>query len=184
MAVFTIGHSTRSIEEFRELLEAHAVGHLIDVRTVPRSRTNPQFNRDTLPGSLAPAGIAYTHMPELGGLRRAKPDSENTGWRNKSFRGYADYMQTTQFAEALEKLISLAATKQVAIMCAEAVPWRCHRSLIADALLARGISSEDIMSASRRDPHKLTPFAKIQGTRVTYPGAPLRDDGDQLSLLD
>lgn len=184
IAVFTIGHSTRLIEEFRDLLKAHRVGHLIDVRTVPRSRTNPQFNRDTLPDSLAPAGIAYTHMPDLGGLRRPKPDSTNMGWRNKSFRGYADYMQTPLFAKALDKLISLASEKQVAIMCAEAVPWRCHRSLIGDALLARGVSAEDIMSASRRDPHKLTPFAKVQGTSVTYPGEPLRGDRDQPSLLD
>ena len=167
--VFTVGHSTRTIEEFRELLEAHRVKHLIDVRTVPRSRTNPQFNSDTLPKPLKLARIAYSHMPELGGLRHAKPDSRNTAWRNKSFRGYADYMQTPEFAKALEKLIAAARKKQVAVMCAEAVPWRCHRSLIGDALLARGIPVEHVMSPTHRYPHKLTSFAKVRGAHVTYP---------------
>jgi len=183
--VFTVGHSTRAIEEFRELLEAHEVKHLIDVRTVPRSRTNPQFNRDTLPERLKLAGIAYSHMPELSGLRHAKPDSRNTGWRNKSFRGYADYMQTTEFAKALEKLIAFARKNQIAVMCAEAVPWRCHRSLIGDALLGRGIPVEHVMSSTRRDPHNLTPFAEARGTRVTYPSRqPGEQPGKQLSLLD
>ncbi|HVP45348.1 MAG TPA: DUF488 domain-containing protein [Bryobacteraceae bacterium] len=168
--VFTIGHSTRSIEEFVQLLEAHGVERLIDIRTVPRSRTNPQFNRDTLPASLKNAGIEYLHMPELGGLRHARPDSPNTAWRNDSFRGYADYMQTPEFAEAIERLMEIGARKQVAIMCAEAVPWRCHRSLVADALTARGISVQDILTATRRQLHKLTPFARVEGTRVWYPG--------------
>ena len=138
-AVFTIGHSTRPIEEFVHLLEAHGVEQLIDIRTVPRSRTNPQFNRDTLPNSLKDAGIEYLHMAELGGLRHARADSPNSAWRNASFRGYADYMQTPEFAAAIDRLIELGGRKQVAIMCAEAVPWRCHRSLVADALTARGI---------------------------------------------
>ena len=168
--IFTIGHSTRTIEEFLNLLAANGVAELVDIRTVPRSRTNPQFNRESLPESLKAAGIGYVHMPSLGGLRRARPDSTNTGWRNASFRGYADYMQTPEFATAIQKLIERGAQKQVAIMCAEAVPWRCHRSLVADALTARGISVEDIMSVSRRQPHKLTPFAQVEGTRVWYPG--------------
>ncbi|MBZ5595812.1 MAG: DUF488 domain-containing protein [Acidobacteriia bacterium] len=169
-AVFTIGHSTRPIEEFVHLLEAHGVEQLIDIRTVPRSRTNPQFNRDTLPNSLKDAGIEYLHMAELGGLRHARADSPNSAWRNASFRGYADYMQTPEFAAAIDRLIELGGRKQVAIMCAEAVPWRCHRSLVADALTARGIPVEDIMSGTRRQPHKLTPFARVEGARVWYPG--------------
>jgi uncharacterized protein (DUF488 family) len=169
-AIFTIGHSTHPIEEFIHLLQAHGVEQLIDIRTVPRSRTNPQFNRDILPASLKDAGIGYLHMPALGGLRRARPDSTNTAWRNASFRGYADYMQTPEFTAAIDSLIELGNRTQVAIMCAEAVPWRCHRSLVADALSARGIPVEDILSAGRRQPHKLTPFAKVEGTRVWYPG--------------
>jgi uncharacterized protein (DUF488 family) len=169
-AIFTIGHSTHPIEEFIHLLQAHGVEQLIDIRTVPRSRTNPQFNRDILPASLKDAGIGYLHMPALGGLRRARPDSPNTAWRNASFRGYADYMQTPEFTAAIDSLIELGNRTQVAIMCAEAVPWRCHRSLVADALSARGIPVEDILSAGRRQPHKLTPFAKVEGARVWYPG--------------
>ena len=169
-AIFTIGHSTRPIHDFLTLLASQGVEQLIDIRTVPRSRTNPQFNRDALPESLKGDGIRYLHMPELGGLRHPRADSTNTGWRNASFRGYADYMQTPEFEEALEKLIELGREKQVAIMCAEAVPWRCHRSLVADALTARGVPVEHIMSATRRDHHKLTPFAKVEGQRVSYPG--------------
>jgi uncharacterized protein (DUF488 family) len=169
-AIFTIGHSTHPIDEFVHLLQTHGVEQLIDIRTVPRSRTNPQFNRDTLPNSLQAAGIGYLHMPALGGLRHARADSPNTAWRNASFRGYADYIQTREFAAAISILIELAGGRQVAIMCAEAVPWRCHRSLVADALSARGIPVEDILSAGRRQPHKLTPFAKVEGARVWYPG--------------
>jgi uncharacterized protein (DUF488 family) len=167
--VLTIGHSTRAIEEFIHLLQAHGATRVVDVRTVPRSRHNPQFNRDVLPASLMAAGIGYMHMPELGGLRHTTAASINTGWRNTSFRGYADYMQTPAFAKALDDLIKLAQEDRVALMCAEAVPWRCHRSLIADALLVRGIRSEDIMSATRRQVHTLTPFAKVDGLRITYP---------------
>lgn len=142
---------------------------VVDVRTIPRSRHNPQFNGDTLPDALRAAGIAYSHLRALGGLRHTRKDSPNTGWRNSSFRGYADYMQTSEFDEALSELVEFARHDRVAIMCAEAVPWRCHRSLIADALSARGITVEHIMTETRRDPHQLTPFAKIDGARVTYP---------------
>lgn len=167
--VYTIGHSTRTLDEFISLLRAHAVNQVVDVRTIPRSRHNPQFNFETIPSSLSRAGLKYVHMPGLGGLRHAKPDSLNTGWRNASFRGYADYMQTPEFEENLEKLVELAKDDRVAIMCAEAVPWRCHRSLIGDALTVRGIRTEDIMSTTQCRLHTLTPFAQAQGTTVTYP---------------
>jgi uncharacterized protein (DUF488 family) len=167
--MMTVGHSTRSIEEFIRLLQLHGVTTLVDIRTVPRSRHNPQFNSDALPQSLAGAGIRYIHMPALGGLRHARPDSINTGWRNASFRGYADYMQTPAFAAALDELTALGRTVPTAIMCAESVPWRCHRSLVADALAARGIPVEHIMSETSRKPHTLTRFARIEGARVTYP---------------
>jgi uncharacterized protein (DUF488 family) len=169
-AIFTVGHSTRPIEEFVELLRANGVEQLIDIRTIPQSRRNPQFNRDALPQPLARVGIDYLHMPELGGLRHPRPDSRNGAWRNDSFRGYADYMQTPEFAAAIEKLIESGSRKQTAIMCAEAVPWRCHRSLVGDALGVRGVAVEDIVGAGRRRPHKITPFAQIDGTRVWYPG--------------
>jgi uncharacterized protein (DUF488 family) len=169
--VFTIGHSTRSIEAFIDMLKGHAVQRVADIRTVPRSRHNPQFNRDALSEALLQAGIGYTHMAQLGGLRHARKDSLNIGWRNDSFRGFADYMQTPEFAAALEVLIQAAKQEQIAIMCAEAVPWRCHRSLIGDALKARGIAVEDIMSATRTQAHVLTSFAKVEGTQVTYPAA-------------
>lgn len=169
--VLTIGHSTRSIESFIEMLRAHGVKRLVDVRTIPRSRTNPQFNAESLKQSLAESGIGYTHVAALGGLRHARKDSLNTGWRNASFRGYADYMQTPEFEAAITSLIDAAKREQITIMCAEAVPWRCHRSLIGDALNARGIAVEDIMSTTRAQPHELTSFAKITGTRVTYPAA-------------
>lgn len=168
MIVSTIGHSTHSIEEFIDILKTHSIEELVDIRTVPRSRHNPQFNRDTLPSSLEPAGIAYRHMPGLGGLRRARPDSVNTAWRNASFRGYADYMQTPEFHTALGELIEVAREKTVAVMCAEAVEWRCHRSLVADALEVRGISVRHIQSRTRAKPHRLTPFAKVDGTEIVY----------------
>jgi uncharacterized protein (DUF488 family) len=167
--VLTIGHSTRPLDDFIDLLRAHAVTRVVDVRTVPRSRHNPQFNQDSLPGSLKKADLAYVHMPGLGGLRHAKRDSFNMGWRNASFRGYADYMQTPEFERGVEELIHLAKQEQIAIMCAEAVPWRCHRSLIGDALTAHGIRTEDIISLTRRRVHTLTAFAKVQGKFVTYP---------------
>ncbi len=152
------------------MLRGQRIEELVDVRKIPRSRHNPQFNRENLPLSLKSAGIAYRHMPGLGGLRRPRADSINTGWRNVSFRGYADYMQTLEFANNLEDLIRLGAQAPIAIMCAEAVPWRCHRSLIGDALAARGIPVMDIFSATETRPHTPTLFAKIEGDRVTYPG--------------
>jgi len=173
VTVFTIGHSTRPIDEFIHLLAAHGVQRLVDVRTIPQSRHNPQFGRDQLSASLESAGIHYTHMPGLGGLRRPRKDSTNTGWRNASFRGYADYMQTREFEESLNRCVELANAEQVALMCAESVPWRCHRSLIADALLARGIDVREITSATEARPHALTAWARVEGTKVTYPGLPL-----------
>jgi uncharacterized protein (DUF488 family) len=171
--IYTIGHSTRSAEEFVALLDAHRVRTLVDVRTIPRSRHNPQFNTDALAATLAATGIRYVHMPALGGLRRPQRDSVNAGWRNDSFRGYADYMQTPAFAAAIDALIALATPEPTAIMCAEAVPWRCHRSLIADALLVRGVAVEEIVSGARTTPHALTPFARVAGTDITYPPAGL-----------
>ena len=167
--VLTIGHSTRTLEEFIGLLQAHAVTRVVDVRTVPRSRHNPQFNRDTLPASLKVAGIGYVHLAALGGLRHTTRNSVNTGWRNASFRGYADYMQTPEFGAALNELIVLANHDRIALMCAEAVPWRCHRSMIADALAVRGIKTEDIMGINHPKLHSLTSFARVNGTHLTYP---------------
>lgn len=171
--MLTIGHSTRALEDFLALLEAHGVQQLVDVRTAPRSRHNPQFNRETLPDALGSAGIGYTHMPELGGLRRPWRDSPNTGWRTPGFRGFADYMQTPDFEAALGKLIEMAAHHRTAIMCAEAVPWRCHRSIISDALVVRGVPVEHILNAGSAHPHALTPFARVEGTHVTYPSETL-----------
>jgi uncharacterized protein (DUF488 family) len=176
--VLTIGHSTRTLDDFLRVLRAHGVEEVVDVRTIPRSRRNPQFNRETLPVSLEAAGIGYRHLAGLGGLRRAHPDSINTAWRNASFRGYADYMQTPEFEASLEALIELARRHQVALVCAEAVPWRCHRSLIADALLVRGIPVEHILSATRRQPHRLTPWARVQGAKVVYPGEAIAKDAE------
>ena len=169
--IFTIGHSTHPLEQFIDLLRVHGVTLVADVRTIPRSRHNPQFNRDTLPEALAAAGIGYQHLPGLGGLRRTRPDSRNTGWRNSSFRGFADYMQTAEFPAGLDELLSLAQQWRVAIMCAEAVPWRCHRSLIADALFARGIGVEHIVNAGHTQAHRPTPFARIESLAITYPAA-------------
>lgn len=167
--VLTIGHSTRPLDCLIAVLRANGVGRLIDIRTIPRSRHNPQFNRQELAASLPSAGIAYEHRPGLGGLRHPRKDSPNGGWRNAGFRGFADYMQTPAFAEEIEALIDETRRESVAIMCAEAVPWRCHRSLVADALIVRGIEVEHIMSESHRVPHRLTPFARVDGKRVTYP---------------
>jgi uncharacterized protein (DUF488 family) len=167
--ILTVGHSTRPLGDFVELLKSHGVQRVVDVRTIPRSRHNPQFNRETLSAALRKAKIGYVHLAKLGGLRHASRDSINTGWRNASFRGFADYMQTADFKAGLARLIELAKKKLTAIMCAEAVPWRCHRSLIADALLGRGIPVEHILSGARLQPHKLTPFAVVHGKKITYP---------------
>ncbi len=170
MTIYTIGHSNHPLEKFIEMLTALGIELIVDVRTVPRSRHNPQFNSDALATSLREAAIEYRHLPALGGLRHAKKDSANTGWKNESFRGYADYMQTGEFAKGLADLIALAEGKRVAVMCAESVPWRCHRSLISDALVARGVAVTHIMSRTSAKGHGLTPFAKVDGTSVTYPG--------------
>ncbi|HYC56522.1 MAG TPA: DUF488 domain-containing protein [Candidatus Binatia bacterium] len=170
--VLTIGHSTRSFEELLALLQRNAVTRLADVRTIPKSRRHPHFAIDALQQTLPAAGVAYEHMAGLGGLRRPAPDSINMAWRNTSFRGYADYMQTPKFVESLEALIARAEHEQVAIMCAEAVHWRCHRSLISDALIVRGLRVEHILSETSRRVHELTPFARVEGTQVTYPGQP------------
>ena len=167
--VWTLGHSTRPIEEFIGLLRAHQISLLVDVRTVPRSRYNPQFNTDTLAQSLRDTGLRYRHLLELGGLRKPKKDSINNGWRNASFRGYADYMQTDEFLNALEALMADSRLQPTAIMCAEAVPWRCHRSLIADALVTRGWDSRHIMSLEKATPHVLTSFAHFEKKTLTYP---------------
>jgi uncharacterized protein (DUF488 family) len=168
-AVLTIGHSNRTWKDFLELLRAHHVKRVIDVRSIPRSRHNPQFNRVTLSKKLRAARIGYVHLRKLGGLRHARPDSPNMGWRNASFRGFADYMQTSDFEAGLHRLMKLAGQKRSAIMCAEAVPWRCHRSLIADALTVRGIQVDDIMGMKRSQVHSLIPFGRVQGHRITYP---------------
>lgn len=169
--VFTIGHSTRPIDELVAMLRGFGVVALADVRTIPRSRHNPQFGRGPLGRVLRARRIRYLHIAELGGLRRPRADSPNAAWRNLSFRGYADHMQTAEFRAGLARLRALALAGPVAIMCAEAVPWRCHRSLVADALAARGAEVREIASPTRATPHRLTPFAEVHGTRVTYPAA-------------
>jgi uncharacterized protein (DUF488 family) len=169
MTIFTVGHSTHPIDEFIGILEAHGIKKLIDVRTVPKSRHNPQFNGDALAASVRASGITYRRMQSLGGLRHARKDSPNAAWRNASFRGYADYMQTEEFSAAIGQLMERGRTNNAAIMCAEAVPWRCHRSLIGDALLVRGVQVLDILTEKAAKPHTLTPFARVEGERVRYP---------------
>lgn len=169
--IYTIGHSTHTLEEFAEILSAHQIKMLVDVRTVPRSRRVPQFNKETLGAELARYKIKYQHLAELGGLRKTRADSINTAWRNASFRGFADYMQTPSFEAGLEALIEIASRKTTAIMCAEAVPWRCHRSLIGDALLARGWEVLDLFSLHSAKPHTLTSFARVRGHQVFYPAS-------------
>ncbi|MHB1234263.1 MAG: DUF488 domain-containing protein [Microbacteriaceae bacterium] len=167
--IFTIGHSTHPIDEFIQILRAHGIESVIDVRTIAGSRHNPQFGEAELARSLPARGIGYRRMVELGGLRHPAKPSVNQGWRNGSFRGYADYMQTPEFGSAIQRLIESAAVSTTAIMCAEAVPWRCHRSLIGDALLVRGIEVMDIMTAKSAKPHTLTRFARVDGVNVSYP---------------
>jgi uncharacterized protein (DUF488 family) len=169
--IYTIGHSTHPIEEFIKILKTFNVELVVDVRTIPKSRYNPQFNEEVLRASLENESIGYTRLEALGGLRHTVEASINTAWKNKSFRGFADYMQTEEFQTGMQELSTLAREKQAAIMCAEAVPWRCHRSLIGDALLVRGFQVEDIMGEKSSKLHKLTPWAKVDGTKITYPGA-------------
>jgi uncharacterized protein (DUF488 family) len=168
-AIFTLGHSTLPIQRFLALLQTYGIDHLVDIRTIPRSRHNPQFNDTALANSLTAQNLEYLHIRALGGLRRGQKDSPNTGWRNGGFRGYADYMQTEEFQDALEVLIHMSRKERIAIMCAEAVPWRCHRSLVADALSVRGLPVVEILSESSYQMHKLTPFARVEGVRITYP---------------
>lgn len=167
--IFTIGHSTRTAAAFLELLQAHGVTGVADVRTVPRSRRLPHFSRDALAAFLETHGVAYTHLAGLGGLRKPTRDSPNGGWRNEGFRGYADHMGTAEFAEGLEALLAFARDRQVAVMCAEAKWWQCHRQLLADALAARGIEVRHIMSPREAPRHELTPFARVSGSAVRYP---------------
>lgn len=178
-SIFAIGHSTRPIEQFIALLAAHDIHTLADIRTVPKSRHNPQFSQDALAVELPAAGVRYVQLRGLGGLRRPMPNSPNGGWENSSFRGYADYMQTPEFEAALEELIRLSGEGNVAMMCAEGNPFRCHRRLVADALVARGIPVYHILSRKTARPHVLTPFAHVQDGRVTYP--PLPEQGANLS---
>lgn len=167
--VLTIGHSTHTLEAFISLLQEYGVQRVVDVRTIPRSRHVPQFNREELPNSLRAEGISYVHVSGLGGLRHKLADSLNTGWRNPSFRGFADYMQTEEFNDCVRELIELARTERIALMCAEAVPWRCHRSLIADALSVRGVQVKHILSSTSLQDHKITPWARVDGILITYP---------------
>ena len=167
--LFTIGHSTRSLEQFLGLLSREGATHLVDVRAFPTSARYPHFSQPDLQRAIVDTGGRYSHMPSLGGRRRGKRDSHNTLWRNASFRAYADYMETREFAEALDDLLALATLEPTVIMCAEAVPWRCHRSLIADALSVRGVEVRHLVSGSAPRPHALTPFAHVDGLRLRYP---------------
>jgi len=167
--IFTIGHSTRPLNKLIELCRTNGVKRVIDIRTIPRSRHNRQFNRETLGPALRKHGIAYLNLKQLGGLRDAKPHSKNLGWHHSGFRGFADYMETPEFAAGLSRAIKLAKARPSALLCAEAVPWRCPRSLVADALLVRSIQVLHIVGPSAPRPHKLTPFARVRGLRITYP---------------
>jgi len=173
--IYTIGHSTRPIDDFVALLQAFDISTLVDIRSIPRSRHNPQYEQDALAASLKDAGIAYVHLKALGGLRPRTDSGLNSAWRNASFRNYADYMQTPGFFQGLEELIHLAQAAPTAIMCAEAVPWRCHRSLVGDALLARGVRVVDILGPGKSADHQFTSFARVQGEEVTYPGTEAQD---------
>jgi uncharacterized protein (DUF488 family) len=172
MTLWTVGHSTRSIEEFLEILREHDIAVMADVRRFPGSRRHPHFGQQALAASLKDAGIGYVHFPELGGRRQARKDSPNTAWRNAAFRGYADYMMTTEFHSGIERLLSIAARHRVAVMCAEAVWWQCHRSLIADFLKA---SEHEVIHATalgRSEPHPFTSAARVVDGALTYSAQP------------
>jgi len=175
LTVFTIGHSTRSFDRFVELLAREGVRCVADVRTFPASRRQPQFNAEALAAALAERGVDYVHLPGLGGRRRPRADSPNTAWRNEGFRGYADHMGTAEFQAGLDRLREIAAEQRTAVMCAEAVPWRCHRSLLADALVARGDTVLHILD-TKTSPHTLTPFAVVEDGAVRYRPAGAQDD--------
>jgi uncharacterized protein (DUF488 family) len=171
--IYTVGHSTRELGEFLDLLTSHQVAQVVDVRRYPASRRHPQFAREALAAALAHAGLDYRHEPGLGGRRAARHDSANTAWRSPGFRGYADYMETQEFQEALARLVDLARARPTAILCAEAVPWRCHRQLIADALLARGETVSHLLSTVRAELHHLSPHAQVlPDGRLRYPAGP------------
>ena len=182
--VFTIGHSTMPVTELIEIIRTYGIKKVADIRTIPKSRYNPQFNKDALKESLKTAKIGYLHMKGLGGLRHALKDSRNTAWKNASFRGFADYMQTEEFEENLEKLIEDAQKQPTVIMCAEAVPWRCHRSLIGDALLIRSVLVMHIMSMGSTREHTLTPWAKVAGSKITYPSGLSTSGGDKARIVE
>lgn len=167
--IYTIGHSTRTIEDFIKLIKTYGIEMVVDVRTIAGSEHNPQYNEEILEKSLSKHNISYMRIKGLGGLRHTAKTSLNNAWKNASFRGYADYMHTPEFEESIEELIKLAKEKQIAIMCAEAVPWRCHRSLIGDALVVRDIAVEDIINEKSCEPHKFTSFAHVVGDTITYP---------------
>lgn len=167
--IYTIGHSTRAIDDFIALLTASEITQLVDIRTIPKSRHNPQFGQTELHASLKAANIDYLYLKDLGGLRPATKNSVNDGWHNLSFRNYADYMQTKQFSAGLEELLRISALKTTAIMCAEAVPWRCHRSLVSDALVVRGIKVYEIIGEGNIREHSLTAFAVVDDHAITYP---------------
>jgi uncharacterized protein (DUF488 family) len=171
--LFTVGHSNRTLEDFVALLSAHGVRRVLDVRRYPQSRKWPHFDAGALSDSLPRAGIAYAGLPELGGRRRPRPDSRNTAWRNEAFRGYADFMESETFQEGLGRALEEARRDPSALLCAEALPWRCHRSMIADAALARGWTVADILSEKEAREHRLTSFARLEGPRVVYDGGVL-----------
>lgn len=178
--VFTIGHSTRGVHELIELLREHGVRTLVDVRRFPGSRRNPQFGQEALSAALAAAGVEYAHEPDLGGYRKGREDSPNTAWRTRGFRAYADHMDSPEFREALTRLIGRAEARSTAIMCAEAVPWRCHRQLISDALTARGVEVRHILGPGRADAHELNPAARVRDDGgLVYPEA-----GEDLFSVD
>ena len=175
VTVYTIGHSTRPLDAFMALLARDEVRCIADVRSIPASRRHPQYNQEPLAAALVGQGVDYVHMPALGGRRRPVPDSPNTAWRNEGFRGYADHMATPEFHAAIDELLAVAAEQRTAVMCAEAVPWRCHRSLVADALVARGVQVLHILDSGTA-PHALTPFAVVDGTEVRYRAAGAQED--------
>jgi len=186
LTIYTIGHSTRTLNEFLDLLNVYSITLLVDVRTIPRSKHNPQFNKETLPVTLKSYGVKYIHMPEIGGLRHPKRDSVNIAWKNMGFRGYADYMQTKEFTDNLLKITALERENCLALMCAEALPWRCHRSLISDALVVRHVKVLHIISKDNTITHELTEFAHVEGNQITYPlftkETPQRTLGDFVSI--
>ncbi len=180
--MFTLGHGARSLEEFVSILDTHGIELVVDIRTIPRSRHNPQFNRESLPSFLAARGIAYEHLASLGGLRHPRRDSPNGAWRNQSFRGFADYMQTPGFSSALDHLEEEAGKNRLVLLCAETLPWRCHRSLVADARLARGLPVVHLLDAAHLQPHRLIPWARVKGRQVTYPSPQLSGAEPRLSI--